>query len=950
MNKKKLVVLTLLVALMFTLASCMLVACNPDDNKTDDSKTPTATEGLLISNGDFKVINTASDSYPRTITGWSGAKMYNGGSYRDDVIAGAVKVTKDLYNANKAKWDDKDDALYNALTADGRYGEGDDIKNALMIYMPEQATDKSAHGPTAYGYTSTSFTLDKGAYYVLTVDVLTHNIKGNKEGLGGARIYVSSNTYAEFDNINTNDTWKTYEIYIETSPTASTSLSVMLGLGKANSSMTSDGLTTGYAFFDNVSLKKLTADEVKDDDALSKVHADDPAATFAQKIAAEKQDNSTIATATLKVPNGRFDFGSLSPSYSGAPNSWSVVTGNSNQTDAADTTIGRNAIVDLDLFKAIKDLEVDARRQAFKDDSILKNFNRTYTLANEAGSITYDTIEDLTSTDFLENLLDATRGGVGSNIFVLSQSTMTAQGIRSSRNITIEKGAYYALSIWVYGYKIHGEGVTLKLTGSDGKDIIIKGIARKKDESNQLFIGNRKVGTEGNFEGEASGTEYGYTDGWTQYTFYIKGNQYKDYNYNMELWLGTEGKSSNTEISYKLSGSDSRSYTADGTFANGWAFFDDLQLNVIDDAEWTTKTEAAYSTDNTLDLSGDGNGGYTAIAVDLTTDNAVLGNFLNGNGSIEKLEGNELNVPAGWTSTYDFDSQEYAAVQNIIKAGRVNLEDENFNSKVELPYSFPVKDAFAINATADTYFDVETAPITINANNFYRISFWLKTVDVKSTSGAYVTLLNKTAQAENAEKDGKDIEDADEVQLTSFTRVNTDGVDEYLNDWVEINIVIRGAQDKDTEVALKFALGTGNRWATSTLTTGTVYFANFNMATLTYSNFNSTSTGTYTKSVNLTESYDYSKRVSNGNFDEFDADDDNLDFETHELLSQQDYAAKPLNWTISDSSVEVNKTEATRQQPSRANRQISSTTSSAQIQLPSTRKTSRSSAAPTCLP
>ena len=172
-----------------------------------------------------------------------------------------------------------------------------------MVYMPEESTNsdgKKVHGPTAYGYTSTSFTLAKGSYYRLKVDVLTHKIGGANETDRGARIYLSSNTYAEFSGIDTEGEWKTYEIIIESSPVSSTSLNVMLGLGKYNT-YSQTGLTTGYAVFDNLSLEKI-----EDDDSTSQVEGK---VAYDEAVGKELADDKSVATTTLKVPNGRFDFG-----------------------------------------------------------------------------------------------------------------------------------------------------------------------------------------------------------------------------------------------------------------------------------------------------------------------------------------------------------------------------------------------------------------------------------------------------------------------------------------------------------------------------------------------------------------------------------------------------------------------------------------------------------------
>ena len=140
------------------------------------------------------------------------------------------------------------------------------MNNVLMIHMPTSdmaESDNDDYGPTAYGYTSKSFSLDAGSYYKLTVDVLTYDIAGtdDEDNVPGARIYLSSAGYAEISGIDTQGEWKTYTVYIESAATSSTSLTLNLGLGKY-SSYYRDGLTTGYAFFDNVALEKINDGDV----------------------------------------------------------------------------------------------------------------------------------------------------------------------------------------------------------------------------------------------------------------------------------------------------------------------------------------------------------------------------------------------------------------------------------------------------------------------------------------------------------------------------------------------------------------------------------------------------------------------------------------------------------------------------------------------------------------
>lgn len=874
MNKKKFVVLALLMVAVIALSSCMLVACN--DDKTEDNTTTTikATEGLLISNSDFKVVDTKVTSYPRTISSWTGAKMYSSGNFRDDVIAGAISLDKALYDANKSEWGDDNDEIYNKLIAGGRYGDDDEIKNALMVYMPEETTNEKGdkiHGATAYGYTSTSFTLAKGAYYKLSVDVLTHKIGGANEEDRGARIYLSSTTYAEFSGIDTHGEWKTYEIYIETSPASTSSLTVLLGLGKYSSSFTT-GLTTGYAFFDNLVLEKIEDDEETD--------VVEGEAAFDQAKTDELANNEFIQTTTLKVPNGRFDFGTTTLSSSGTPNNWSLVTGNRGKDDPAPTSLGYNAVIDTAKFA----------------DNYSK-YSSTYKTKAGENAPTNEYVPAQSLINIVDSL-QAYTGRVGTNVFMLSQQLMTAQGIRSSRAITIEKNKTYALSVNLYTYGIHGAGASLVLSGSDGKDITIKGISSNK--SSNVFIGGTAI--DPNDNGYTSGDEVGAsTNGWTTYTFYIKGNQFKDYSYNMTIWLGTDGTNDNTSVSYHSfdSNSNRTTYTADGTFSNGWVFIDELNLTELDETPVGPDIKPAGD-DQTLDCSVDGDN-MRGIFVDLTTANlfgegdSYILNQTTGQSSLEGVDVAGTGAPTGWTSNFDKTNSKNPVIDGVITEGVVDITSEDVFNGIGtypgLPYDLVSKNAYMIHASKDSYYEVESAPIEIKANTFYRISVWIKTVDISSTSGAYVYVLDKNN---------------DDATLATFSKVNTKDYDEYANDWCALTVMVRGAENEDGSISLKFTLGTGTRWDTSTLTSGALYVANMNMTTVSYANYTDTTTGTYVKSVDLSSSKTYT--FSNGSFDSYDHDDDNL--EEGKPLNEQSVAAMPENWTFSDNTLNANTSDS----------------------------------------
>lgn len=886
MNKKKFTVLALLLIALIVLSSAMLVACNDKtDDKTEGTKeTIEATKDLLITNGDFKVVDTAKKTYPRTVTSWTGGKTYSSGKYNDDVTAGVISLNKSDYDANKNAWNDTDDSLYNALVAGGRYGDDDKIKNALMIYMPKKSEKdgKEINGPTAYGYTSASFTIAKGGYYKLSVDVLTKDIAADEKKLNatpGARIYLSSNTYAEFEAIDTKGEWKTYEILIEGSSSSSSTLNVMFALGKYSASYTT-GLTTGYAVFDNVTLTALESKEDKDYGAKQ----------FQAAVDKEKANDAYTKTASLRVSNGRFDFGTTSISSSGTPNGWSLTTGNSGSNDSAPSSLGYNAIIDVNDFA-----------------HNYSKYSTTYYLKSSSSDkkedyVPADALKDLGNEELENSIVNLPNGSIGSKVFMLSQQLMTAQGIKSSRSINIEKNKTYALSINVYTFGIHGAGASLILSGNDGKDIVIKGIS--SNPLDKVLIGGQEIDKDSYNTGAVD--QGVTTNGWKTYTFYIKGNQFKDFSYNMTVWLGTDGTSDNIAVEYTNWGSDKTqtTYKANRTFSNGWLFVDELNLREYNDAIPTTKT--LNDGTQTLDLTKAGRSDYDALVVDLASENmAPFGAMLTNTTSKPSKKGVGLidgsnGIPQDWSSDYDLTDPKNPIVKGLVSEGVVTLTEN------ELPYNTANHNAYQIKAIGDSRYEINTQTFTIEKNKSYRVSVWVKTIDVKDTSGAYVYLIKKGT-------DGKD-----DTTLTTFSQINTNGTtessdpflagfDPYLNNWCELSVYIKGNEKEDTTVSLKFALGTGDRWSSSTLTSGSMFVANVNGAVISQSVYDAASTGTYVKTADLASSSS-TYTFTNGAFDEYDAKDDNL--EEGKTLSEQQHAANPTSWSFSDKTLDPNSSDS----------------------------------------
>ena len=896
MKKRNLFINLVLLVLIVSL-SAMLFACNSDNSSEsgDESSSTTInyTEGLLIDNSDFVVAETSA-SYPRTAGKWTGA-AFTTGVYPTGVTAGIIDVSTDLYEANKSTWDN--------LTNPGK-AEGSDDDRMLMIYMPKKAdSSDTTHGNTAYGYTSNSFTIKKNTYYKFSVSVKTVDLDGGANK--GARIYLSSSAYAEFASIDTNGEWVTYTAYIEGSQSSDSTLTVNFSLGYYSSTITAAQLTSGYVFFDNVSLEKITEEGGKT-----------PAQQFAE--AAVSAQTKKI---TYYVPNGEFDYGTLaSGSSSALPSLWTAVTGGSNTSFSAPTTYRYNGIVDTE-ENNFSDLQSKLGTSRYiytkyntitteKHDSLTAEEQANYALI--AGTTLYREIADTDGVTAVNYYSMVTNPGAPANstskVYMLSNTYMTAQGIKSNSPIVVEKGTYTKISVSVFTQHIFGAGVSIRLSGN-GDDFAFENISKpttaleiiddKEIETYQVI--SNGTTTYYNSNGEVVPESYyadraGSTGGWVTYSFIIKGNDYMDTSFNVELWLGTGDTSENTEktiSSFSSTGysskTDFKTYTADGTFSKGWAFFDGVSVSKVSEAEYnaiggTALSYASTKSERIVD------GVTTSAKIDLSTANGLSLNadFANATHSANNLNFDQstLGTPDNWTANVTDGKVDGVYLSSNTVAGTIDVNSFDFESygltNPKLPYDFGSSKVFMVYSPANEKYTLQSSSFTLTQNNCYRISIWLKTEN--ASSGIRVSLINA---------------DTDEV-LKSSSVINSDDVDnEYNNGWIDYSFNIRGYSDKAINAALLLEYGYGTRWNASTLNSGAGYFANASVVNIplsTYTTLSSSTTYSTSQSYETTES---SKTISNGSFNLYDLSKTEGMVDGN-LSTDVGYAK---NWTLNDNKI-----------------------------------------------
>lgn len=145
--------------------------------------------------------------------------------------------------------------------------------SVLMIH--NRRTNNDVVGTSQYYTSSTTISLSAGTAAQLSVwvrtDNLTHYYDNDGDPLpvsqrGGAYVGVNNTVGGtsldrmEIKNINTNGEWQEYTLYVRASTFASTSFSIVLGLGQGSSSDRYEQVN-GYAFFDDVTCKVISAED-----------------------------------------------------------------------------------------------------------------------------------------------------------------------------------------------------------------------------------------------------------------------------------------------------------------------------------------------------------------------------------------------------------------------------------------------------------------------------------------------------------------------------------------------------------------------------------------------------------------------------------------------------------------------------------------------------------------
>ncbi len=188
-----------------------------------------------ISNNDFTSYSTSTTPY--NPNSWT----FNNPLNNENIKKGVVNVSDSSFSKYKDDYELKE----SVTPAPGNISAGSDdtLYKHLMI--------NSYAGFGRAGYTSSSFTLNANSYYSIAVTVRTND-------KAKASIYLSGLSDSKIDasirSITTNESWETYELFIETNAFTSETATLELWLG----SKEENDVCQGAVFFNKVSLTRYS--------------------------------------------------------------------------------------------------------------------------------------------------------------------------------------------------------------------------------------------------------------------------------------------------------------------------------------------------------------------------------------------------------------------------------------------------------------------------------------------------------------------------------------------------------------------------------------------------------------------------------------------------------------------------------------------------------------------
>lgn len=415
-----------------------------------------------------------------------------------------------------------------------------------------------------------------------------------------------------------------------------------------------------------------------------------------------------------------------------------------------------------------------------------------------------------------------------------------AQKFTSSSNVTVPAGTAAKFSVWVKTADLQTSttgGASQKAINRGAYITITHSVGAKSLDAFEV----KNIDTDGVTE----------NNGWVQYSFYLKSAAYADTTFSIVLGLGQGGGTDRFE------------------YVNGYAFFDDLQCELIsDDAfeEGVEGLDSAYIAD-----LGDDTATKTFNAYKVSQKKFALNFFGNPNDwerqtanifngvKVDPTESIVDNVnPTEHDKSVTATFADRAAIETATSDNKYldviydNFFDDTNEDGVYFLDTLAEKNIFMLlsaNGTAYTaesskVFSLDTDGATSDVPEYMALSFFVKTSDLSSGTAASVTLVNGFEETAFSSLNIYDIEG-----------VKIGDVENVYDGWQKFFFFVKLDKNLDSSsFKLKFNYGPTDIDATTTkdaFAPGFAAFAGFESYGMTEQEFECAKSGTYAQIVTL---------------------------------------------------------------------------------------------------
>ncbi len=447
------------------------------------------------------------------------------------------------------------------------------------------------------------------------------------------------------------------------------------------------------------------------------------------------------------------------------------------------------------------------------------------------------------------------------------QKRGTAQKYTSSSTVTVKAGTAAKFSVWVKTKDLQSSS-----TSGEPQEAVGKGAYISVTHS----VGGTSLDE---YKVENINTEHmgdlSATNGWVQYSFLLQGSSYTDTTFSLVLGLGQGG---NTYI---------------GEYVNGYAFFDDIECEIIESDTYTEsidgwKANHAFDENTIVDFTHEGeekvvdvsldanktrtrfamNFGYDFVDADATiwTDGKAT---TTKTGGIDYTAERLASYPTGTALAPGLkkvngldgstDVKKVFASSTEIK-DETAIKDDALTSKLYNDY-FTDKDKDG-NVIADPiatgktllllskkgvpYTSEMTDAFTLANEKYMAISVFVKTSEMEGATGAGITLKSSSSE---------------EVSFTAIDTTTIDPVDigekeDIYNGWQQYFFFVKNTSESSVTLTLSFHFGPTTIDTEATADAygkGFAAFTALQVADMEEEMFNSATEGTYAKILTIGE-------------------------------------------------------------------------------------------------